>query len=188
MHKIRIISVLILICFSFYMLGCKKNTDEKIVIRINDYQMSLDNFLQEYSELNLEQDTLQSREAFIDNVITRKILLQEAQRQGLDKKKSFLREIERFWEQSLLKIVIDEKMKSLSDSLKVEDSEIQAFYSGWKKENPDDARTVADLKETIKWQLLKEKQDLLLEAWLKKMRDESKITVDNKNIGLGEGE
>jgi len=188
MHKIRIISVLILIGFSLSVLGCKKNADEKVVIRINDYQMTLDNFLQEYSELNLEQDTPQAREAFIDNVITRKILLQEAQRQGLDEKKSFLREIERFWEQSLLKIVIDEKMKGLSSSLKVEDSEIQDFYTGWKKENPDDVRMLADLRETIKWQLLKEKQDLLLEAWLKKMKDESKIIIDRKNIGLGEGE
>ena len=188
MRIIKIFSILILISCSVYMSGCGNNTDEKIVIKINDYQMSLDDFNQEYSELDLERDTIQAKESFLDNVITRKILLQEAGRQGLDKKKSFLREIERFWEQSLLKIVIDEKMKEISGSLEVGDEEIQTFYSGWGKENPTDVRTVEDLKDTIKWQLLREKQDLLLEAWLKKMKDESKIKVDRKSMGLEQGE
>ena len=55
-------------------------------------------------------DTAESRQNFLSALIDRKLLLQYAQKEGFDKETSFLQTIERFWEQSLLKIVLDKKM------------------------------------------------------------------------------
>lgn len=54
-----------------------------------------------------------SREQFAESVIDKQILIQEAIRVGINKEESFRSSVENFYEQSLIKILMDRKLDSL---------------------------------------------------------------------------
>lgn len=98
--------------------GCQCPTtppSKDIVAKINNYEITRDEFEREFAESTYRHaNTPQARREFLDNLINRKLILQDAQAQGLDKEQGFLKMIERFWEQSLLKMALDKKMKEMS--------------------------------------------------------------------------
>ena len=59
--------------------------------------------------------------------MTRDILLQKAQRLGIDKEKGFREMLKRYYEQSLIKVLTDRKLASIK--VEVEESEIDHYYS-----------------------------------------------------------
>ena len=91
--------------------GCAPRAPEKdVVAKINNYEITKDKFEAEFKDSIYGQvDTPEAREEFLNNLIERKLILQDAQRKGLDKQPEFLKRIEKFWEQSLLKVALDQK-------------------------------------------------------------------------------
>lgn len=67
----------------------------------------------------------------LDSAITRELLIQEAQRQDIDKEASFRDALKSFYEQSLIKILTDRQYSQVN--VKVEDSEIEAYLSFYGK-------------------------------------------------------
>lgn len=63
----------------------------------------------------------------INSLITRELLIQEAQREGIDKEESFRRSIQNFYEQSLIKLLMDKKFNSLR--VTVSDAELERYVS-----------------------------------------------------------
>jgi hypothetical protein len=53
-------------------------------------------------------------QGFLDTVITRELLIQEAIRQGIHKEEAFRASVEAYYEQSLVKAVVDRKLQSVS--------------------------------------------------------------------------
>ena len=180
---LKYIILLTLLCFVCS--GCaEKMPSEKIAITINNYSISAAEFNKLFSEVKISEDTPKAREAFLENLINRKLMLQEAQRQQLDRKGYFLKAIERFWEQSLLSIVIDKKIKEISKGITVSEEEIQNYYNAWIKANPDEQKTLDELSETIKWQILRQKQAVVLNSWVKTLKDKANVKIDKKAIGI----
>ncbi|MFC1808314.1 hypothetical protein ACFL0T_08150 [Candidatus Omnitrophota bacterium] len=167
--------------------GCaRKESPEKIAIQINTYSLGVDEFNKLFSELGVAQDTPQARDAFLENLINRKLLLQEAQREGLDRKQNFLADIENFWEQSLLKIVIDNKTKEISSKIQVRPEEIRDHCERWIRENPDKAhmKSYDNIYKDINIKLSREKQVQAINAWIDEIRANSNIEIDKKAIGI----
>jgi hypothetical protein len=67
---------------------------------------------------------------FLDSVITRELLIQEAVRQGINKEEAFRKSVENFYEQSLVKILIDRKFQSLTPMITDEMVEKYTRLSG----------------------------------------------------------
>lgn len=114
--------------------GCKSQVkDRQILAKINNYEITKDEFEEEFSDSGFAaSDTEESRRKFLENLIDRKLILQEAQAKGLDKEKAFLKSIERFWEQSLLKIAVDRKARDISISAYSRDKEKEsALMDNW---------------------------------------------------------
>lgn len=97
-----------------------------------------------------------TKRAAADSLITRELLIQEAQREGIDKEESFRRSIKNFYEQSLIKLLMDRKFDSLK--VPVSDRELDRYVSflGRKvyltvftTDNMDDAEK-GDFKDTEK--------------------------------------
>jgi hypothetical protein len=63
----------------------------------------------------------------LDSAITRELLIQEAQRQNLDKEKSFLIALKTFYEESLIKTLMDRQYSM--PEVKVNNAEINAYLS-----------------------------------------------------------
>jgi hypothetical protein len=75
---------------------------------------------------------MQGKSDFIDSLITKELLIQESQREGIDKEEPFRRSIQNFYEQSLMKLLMDRKFASLQVS--VGDEEVNScVWSAGKK-------------------------------------------------------
>jgi hypothetical protein len=116
--------IVALIFLSIY--GCENKRPPapgsgEIVARINNYVMTADDFKDEaklvLSNKKLDADPYTAKKQLLGELITKEVLLQEAQRQNFDKDKAFMKEIERYWEQALLKLLINKKTKELSKSV-----------------------------------------------------------------------
>ncbi len=180
---LKYIIFLTVLCFLGF--GCaKKPPSEKVALRINDYTLSTGEFNELFSESRISEDTREIRGLFVENLINRKLLLQEAQRQGLDKEKDFLKSIENFWEQSLLTITVDKKIKEVTDNITVNEQEIQDHYNDWAKANPDEEKPLDEMRDALKLQILRQKQALVLNSWIERLRKDANIKVDKEAIGI----
>lgn len=69
--------------------------------------------------------------ALLDSAITRELLIQEAQRQDIDKEESFRKSLKTFYEQSLIKILTDRQYSQVK--VTVEEKEIDAYLAFYGK-------------------------------------------------------
>ncbi len=82
----------------------------KPFLSINDRIISKDEF---EKMLHANTSHAMSREQFIESVIDKQILIQEAIKMNINKEESFRQSVENFYEQSLIKILLDRKWDSL---------------------------------------------------------------------------
>jgi peptidyl-prolyl cis-trans isomerase C len=162
--------------------GCaKKPACEKIIARVNDYEITDTEFRQALRSSSYGlNNTPESRELFLNNLINQKLILQEAQREGLDKEEYFLKLIEKFWEQSLLKVALDKKSKQIADSVHIDDSSVRQAYEQMLKEGKT-SKPYNEASGSIKWELMKSKETLLMNEWINALRAKAQIKV-NKDL------
>lgn len=66
-----------------------------------------------------------NRDEYIDSLIDEQLLIQEALNKEIHKEESFRQSVQQYYEQSLIKILVDRKLSSLKTS--VSDNEIQKY-------------------------------------------------------------
>ncbi len=120
--------------------GCGQKQDTLVggdaVVTVNNYSIMRDEFESEFKASSYGQiNTPASRQNFLNTLIDRKLILQYAQAEGLDKEKNFLKSIEKFWEQSLLKIALDKKTKEIEAKITMAD---------WSAKRTAEARMMSD--------------------------------------------
>lgn len=94
--------------------------EKNIAISINRKQITHDEFNARFASVQATD-----RQDFINSLIVRELMIQDAQKEGIDKDEAFRRSIQDYYEQSLVKQVIDKKIKSLK--VDVTDHEIDHF-------------------------------------------------------------
>lgn len=143
-----------LILAVIFLSGCHCQTqaggkNEEAVVSINNYNITRSEFEKEFKDsVYGKTDTAASRKDFLEALIDRKLILKQAQAEGLDKEKSFLKTIEKFWEQSLLKIALDRKTQEI-------DAKLSA--SGWDAKRKEESR--------------------LMDEWVSGLRARARISV-----------
>lgn len=75
----------------------------------------------EFESVLKRKPSYMSREQFAESVIDKQLLIQEAIRIGINKEESFRSSVEDFYEQSLIKILLDRKLDSLSVTVTAEE-------------------------------------------------------------------
>lgn len=189
MRKIAIAATLFFLFFAVYGCGAKKATDEKtLVARVNNYEMTTGDFMTELELMtgnkNLFNDPERMKEELLEEMINRQLLLQEAQRQNFDKDRAFMKEIERYWEQALLKLLYKKKIKELLASIKVDDSEVMSEYNRLIDEKDIDmmkkpiGEAAAELKEEIRGRKLNQ----AINAWFEELKKGSAIKRYKENL------
>ncbi len=166
--------------------GCAKKGDlVKPAIKINNFKMTAGEFEELFKEApaSIVGSDNNPKARLLEDLINRKLILQEAERLGLNSDKEFLRSIERFYEQSLLKIVIDKKSNEFSSNVTVPDSEIETYYNDLKQKGIIQKPLVEAYKE-VKWQLMRRKQVAAFEKWGEELHKKAKIEIDKKALGI----
>lgn len=93
----------------------------KPLVSVNDRIISED----EFERMLQRKPSYMSRDQFVESVIEKQLLIQEAIRQKINQEENFRQSVENFYEQSLIKILLDRKQKSLV--VDVTDAELEKY-------------------------------------------------------------
>lgn len=172
-----------MVCLVF-LAGCSANNnspDKKIVAQINKYKMTVEDLKYAFKNAPYDEAALlkteNGRKKYMGGLIEKEVLLQEAQRQGIDREKDFMKSIENYWEQALLKILLERKSKEISGLIHVYDNEIEAYY----KESGEDMPFVK-VKNEIRDIIKQKKETDAMNAWIDKLKKSSYIKVDENAL------
>ncbi len=172
---------LLIFAVSLFFLGCARSPQENIVVKINDYEITKAEFERAFKDSGFGRaDTLESRKEFLNNLVNQKLILQEAQRKDLDKDPNFLKMIEKYWEQSLLKLAIDRKSKQISGAVSVSDVDVENTYKNMLKDGTAD-KPYNQMYRQIKWELTKIKESKAMNDWLVDLHKSACIEI-NENL------
>ncbi len=165
-------------CFLF-LAGCSSganNAESKVVAQINKYKMTVDDLRYEFKNAPYDEEALlkteNGRKKYLDGLIAKEILLQEAQRQGMDREKDFMKSIENYWEQALLRILLERRSKEIASLINVYDNEIEEYYK-----NSGEGQPLSKVKNEIRGIIKQKKQTDAMDAWIDELKKRSYIKV-----------
>ncbi len=171
---------LIVLIFALFIFGCasKPQAKKEVLAKVNNYEIAKEEFDEEFKNSPYGRvNTLESKREFLQNLINRKLILQEAEAKGLNKEESFLKMIERFWEQSFLKLALDKKTKEIAGASFVSDKVIKDTYEKMFKDGKTD-KAYDQMYNQIKWEVTKLKETQMLNDWIVGLRRKADVKVN----------
>lgn len=170
---------------AFFLFCCAQEQTEKkeIVAKINDYELTLKEFDDQLAaELELDKDfklTKEAKREFLEQLIRKELLIQEATKLELDRREKFIRAIERYWESTLIRDLVELKGKEFSQRTYVSQEEIEARYEELKK-SEGELPLLQEIQKKIAEELKEQKKREKLTAWIIDLRRNAKIEIDSE--------
>ncbi len=162
------------------LLCCSDKSKQKgdVIAIINDFHLSIDEFEQQLAaELEFDKEfkiTQKAKKEFLDELIKKELLIQEAKKLKLDRKKKFIQAIERYWESTLIRDLIDLKGAEIDKHTLVSQEEILDHYNEIKKETPT-LPPLNKIQKNIHDELKEKKKRLKLKQWITELKKNAKI-------------
>jgi hypothetical protein len=187
MRKLIIFAAILV--FSVTGAGCGRKPagpDGKVLAKINTYELTIRDFNDEarltMSNKLLSGDPKKAKEELLDEIITKKVLLQEAQRRNFDKDRTFMKEIERYWEQALIKLMVREKTEEFSRAITVSENEVRDEYERLSSEAKGDISPFESIAPEIKDDIYNRKMQKSFDDWLAGLKARSDIKISKENL------
>jgi peptidyl-prolyl cis-trans isomerase C len=202
MKKTSSIAVAALVSLSLAFTGCARKDDSAVLARVNRAKITAADFKRQLEDLDPKMQQAvatdpKARREFLDDLIGIEVVLQEAKRQGLDKDPEFKKRQEMLKKEMERRIQEDARNELFNSLLKKEladkltkmapptDEEAKAYYDKNidKMKTPDGKKlTYKEVEPQLKRRMMAERQrDLYLE-YAQKLKEKSKITVDDKAL------
>ncbi|MBI5560152.1 MAG: hypothetical protein HY883_02625 [Deltaproteobacteria bacterium] len=132
--------ILVVLCFlSALFSACSRGSGgQERVATVNDAPLFLKDFEEEVSLAARRDPNVRINPQTLENLlqtdIDRKLMIQEAVKRGLSQDERFVRTIKKFWEQTLIRELIDAKTKEWENKFFATDDEVKMYYEGmrWK--------------------------------------------------------
>ena len=159
----------------FLSAGCSRK--EKPAISIGPIQITASEFEEAYQKAKASRSPEVSRKEFLDALITRKLVLQEAETLGLDKDPQLLESLQFFWEQALMRLVLARKLNELALIGKVSEKDIETYYQRH-KESDFPGKELSEVRGQIRALLFRIKQQLELQRWTSSLKKNSSININ----------
>jgi hypothetical protein len=176
-------SFVVILALGLFVIGCggKQAEEKEVLARINDYELSLEEFeYQLVREMEMDEGfklTRDAKSAFLEQIIQKELLIQEAKRLKLDRRKEFTEAIERYWESTLIRDLMALKGNEVVRRASVTQEEIQSRYERMKESNPS-LPPLESIEGDVVSQVTEEKKREKLAEWLKDIREKAKIEVN----------
>lgn len=158
---------------------CNNNAGNKAVAQINKYKMTEEDFRYEFKNAPYDEaaflKTEKGRRQYLEGLIEKEVLLQEAQHLGIDREKDFMKSIESYWEQALLKILLERKSREISGLIHVYDNEIEEYYRDSGEKQP-----FTKVKNEIRDIIKQKKETEAMNAWIEELKKKSSIKVNEE--------
>ncbi len=160
---------------------------KKPALVVNKLQLTQEELKKEYQSSLLSghpfQETKSQEPEWLSRVIERELLVQEAQRLGLDRNPDFMKTIERFWKEALIKTLLDRKTEEIGGRIHVYEPEIEAAYKKMTEENAGKPlEPLSELRGEIRREIRQNKETEAMELWVSELRREAKIVTDEESL------
>jgi hypothetical protein len=170
--------------------GCGKSEsrpkENKVLAKIQNYELTTEDFRAETRltapNKELSRDLQKAKEELLDEMIMKKIILQEAVRHNFDKDKAFMKEIERYWEQALFKLLTKEKMDELSREIVVKDSEVREAYERMSNAALGNIEPFEVKAPEIRDDIYNAKMQESLDKWFRELRAKADVKIYKENL------
>lgn len=155
---------------------------EQIVLSVNEFTMTRNEFLtqcavdMEYKEVF--KTSRAAKEDMVNGIIRKELLLQEASKMGLDRDPEFMSAIERYWEATLIKMLMEQKSRQIHKTTLVSSQDINKQYEAYRQKNKS-LPPLAKIEKEIAAQILEEKKARIIEEWVASLRENAEINVDD---------
>jgi hypothetical protein len=153
----------------------------EVLVHINDFNLSLDEFETKLvAELEFEEDyklTYEARRAFLEQLVRKELMIQEAQRLKLDHREKFIRAIERYWESTLIRDLVELKGEEFSSRAYVSEEAIVARYERTRAAGKN-LPPIDEVREEIREVLVKEEKEKKMAEWLNELESKADIRID----------
>ncbi len=165
--------------------GGKPGEEKKPIAKVNDFVIVDDSFRQELAASAYLRDSpglsYEDKKKFLEAQIRKKLLIREATELGLDREEEFRQTIERYWEQTLIKTLLQQKSRDLEKDIIVTQEEIENRYQEMaqkKGDLPPLEKLVPEILEEIR----EEKKTKALESWINGLWAEAEIEIYEDNL------
>jgi uncharacterized protein YdiU (UPF0061 family) len=182
-RRLYVIGMLVLL-----MIACTRepSKEKDVLATVNDFKMTLGEF-QRLLASDMKNDpelkmTDQVKSSYLNDIIQKEILIQEAKRLKLDQREKFIQTIERYWESTLIRDLIEKKGQELAQRAVVTQEEIQQRYNEMKAKDPKIA-PLPDMATTIAGRLKEQKKTQMFQQWVEALKQKAKIHIDQKLLG-----
>ncbi len=172
------------ILVSIFITGCGGKDKSPVVIDIGGIEVTADEFESLFKKSFLgREDSPASRKAFLDNLVTTKLILKEAERLRLDRDAQFLEDVEFFWQQSLLKLMLDRKMRELSLNVRIPEWEVSSYYRK-RKDTDFQGKELSEVRGQIQWVILNGRESEAIQAWTDSLKEKTDIRIDHESLKI----
>jgi hypothetical protein len=111
----------------YYLLPSNLSESQDVALSINGHLFSQEQLDDQHRREGYHSE---DSESSMDSLVTRQLLLDEAQRLGLDKEDAFRKALKNYYEQSLIKILVDRNLQSIAVDVSEEDIDRYISCSG----------------------------------------------------------
>ncbi|HIP83636.1 MAG TPA: hypothetical protein EYH19_08755, partial [Desulfocapsa sulfexigens] len=126
--KYLLIILAIVVCSSmvslYYLLPSDPIPARDIALHVNGHPISYENIEDQHRKTGYHST---DREGDIDSLVTKQVLINEAQRLGLDKNNDFRIALKNYYEQSLIRVLTDHKLASIE--VKITEQDIDRYLA-----------------------------------------------------------
>ena len=151
-----------------------------VVARVNDCEITLGEYeTQLNSDVSLSelyQLTEEDKREFLERLVRKELLIQEAVRRKLDRREAFVRAIERYWESTLIRDLMALEGEEIVKRASITGEQIRARYQEM-KEARENLPPFEEMRERIGKTLLEEVRRERLRAWVETLREEADVEV-----------
>lgn len=165
--------------------GCEQEAinKDKELLRINNCSISKDEVaakLKYESDLNSNFYLVPGcKKEFLNDLIQSQLLIQEAKRQKIDEREVFRQTIQRYWESTLIRDLLEEKGRQFRNASVVTEQEIIDYYNTHKEFLPP--QPMPEMQKEIADKIVEQKVGERLASWIKDLKKDAKIYIYDKD-------
>lgn len=169
--------------------GCSNNVaaQRDSVAKVNSCQITREEFEGAYKQERMKNpENTASKIVFLQELIDRKLIILDAGKKSIDKDEKFLKMVERYWEEALVKHALEKKLKDITNSMHISEDDIQKYYNKMLKEGKTDKpynEVYAEMKKGTE----RFKEQEMIDEWISELRKKADISINYNLIDNKKG-
>ena len=115
----------------------------------------------------------------MEGLIEKELLIQEAKRLQLDRKERFIKGIERYWESTLIRDLMEVKGEEITQRVYISQEEAEAYYKELQRSR-EPIPPLKELEQEIIKELNESKKTRMLDEWISDLRKKARIEINQQ--------